>query len=265
MLILNVQGKLTNKTPEGKPTERAILDKRSQTRPIETKNAAKRATIISSVHLYQLVARHEQLHDAPPHQIGHRTDAEDDEVAGLLALEAEEGHLRAVGIVEQIARADVDEKRADATRHASDADDRGHRALGEHVAAHRIDVGRPRLVRRPRYADDDDGEPVGILPQGLGEQGEQREEGEDEHRLHARGVGILARAVDDDGGQLSAVDGQHGDGVEHEDEPLRRGRVGSEPVDIGDVGRHPEQEEPPHAVGHEPCARSSSRSASWRM
>ena len=56
------------------------------------------------------ILRHECLEHEPAEQIGNGTVAEDDEVAGWFACEAEEVHLCLVGIVEEVAAYPVDEE-----------------------------------------------------------------------------------------------------------------------------------------------------------
>ena len=59
-----------------------------------------------------LVLRHENLHDAPADEISHSADAEDNHVAGRLALEAHElkGFALLFGIGEQCTGTLVDQE-----------------------------------------------------------------------------------------------------------------------------------------------------------
>ena len=99
--------------------------------------------------------------------------------------------------------------------------------------------------------DDDAGPPHGGVGQGLGKHGEDGEEGEDEHGEHAASVWFHAFFLHEVFGQIAAADADYGDDeVEHEDEGLSHG-VGRLVAQFGEVGRCPEEEEPPHAVGEE--------------
>ena len=96
-----------------------------------------------------------------------------------------------------------------------------------------------------------DGEPITICTKGLGKQCEQGEQCEDEHCLEACIVGVLSGFVDNDGGQFAAIDGEHRDGIEYKDEQHGCWVVGLQAINITDVCRCPEQEEPPNTVGNE--------------
>ena len=206
--------------------------------------------------LDRLVLRYEGLHDAPGDEVGETAEAEDDEVAGRLALKSEEGERGALvlRIGEQVAGGLLDEHRAHAARHGTDAGDGGDGALREHVADGGEEVGAPGLVSGRGKADQDGRQPgrVETDAERLGHQRAEREEGEDEHRQHTSRIGIHSFLVDENLGQVAASDGDHRhDGVEREDQRLAEegGRRGVELV--AEVGRSPEQEEPPYAVGEE--------------
>ena len=81
------------------------------------------------------------------------------------------------------------------------------------------------------YAYEDGREPRGYGAEGLGEKDTYREYGENEHRLHPCRVWVeLAasahRLVDEDGREFASDNGEHRDGIKHEDEQLCRGAVG---------------------------------------
>lgn len=110
------------------------------------------------------------------------------------------------------------------------------------------------------YTDDDGRPPVGEVSEGLGKEGEKREQCEDEHGAHTGRISIeLRMLVHDYGRQFTTIDGEHGDGIEHKDKGHSRGGVGCEAIHVGDIGGDPEEEEPPHTVGealagdHGPC------------
>lgn len=108
----------------------------------------------------EFVAGDEELHEAPGGEVADAADAEHDEVAGGLALEAEKLHVGFRSVIEQDAGAEVDQEAAESAGHSSDTDDGGDGALGEHVAGNGIYVGRPGLMRGSADAYDDDGIPV---------------------------------------------------------------------------------------------------------
>ena len=86
----------------------------------------------------------------------------------------------------------------------------------------------------------------------LREEGGQRQEGKDQHRQHTSGIGVHALAVNKQTRQVAAEDRQHGDdGVEREDQRNAHARAGRVAVLVREVGRSPEEVEPPHAVGKE--------------
>lgn len=74
---------------------------------------------------------------------------------------------------------------------------------------------------------------------------------QNKHGLHACYIRILASLVDNDGRQFTSIDGKHGDGIQDKDKHLGSCCIGRETVYIRNVGRCPEQIEPPNAVGHE--------------
>ena len=72
-----------------------------------------------------LVPRYKSLHHGPCDKVCDRADTEHDHVAGLLALESQEGKCcsHAFRVVEQSSCAEVDDERADTSRHSSDTCD----------------------------------------------------------------------------------------------------------------------------------------------
>ena len=83
-----------------------------------------------------------------------------------------------------------------------------------------------------------------------------REYGENEHRLHPCRVWVkLAafahRLVDENGREFASDNGEHRDGIEGENQGHAKW-LGCLYTELGiEVGRSPEEEEPPHAVSHE--------------
>ena len=111
-------------------------------------------------------------------------------------------------------------------------------------------------MRRRPDADQDDREPRGDPSKRLSQKHHQRKEGEDQHCLHPGGIRVESlplphRVVDEYGRKLAAVDGKHGDGVEGEDQRHALRIAGLDPELGVQIGRGPEEEEPPDSVGHE--------------
>ena len=104
-------------------------------------------------------------------------------------------------------------------------------------------------------ADQDDREPRGYPAKRLCEQDDQRQEREDQQRLHPGRVRIerlslLHRLIDEYGRKLSAVDRKHRYGIESEYQCHTHRVAGLDPELCVQIGRGPEQEEPPDSVGH---------------
>ena len=94
-----------------------------------------------------------------------------------------------------------------------------------------------------------------ILPRGCASKDHQRQEREDQHRLHPGRVRIerlslLRRLIDEYGRKLSAVDRKHRYGIESEYQCHTHRVAGLDPELCVQIGRGPEQEEPPDSVGH---------------
>ena len=64
---------------------------------------------------------------------------------------------------------------------------------------------------------------------------------------------MLSCPVNNDCGKLAAKDGKHSDGIEDGDKQNSRRIIRWKTIDIADVGRCPEKEEPPHAVRKQLC------------
>ena len=100
-------------------------------------------------------------------------------------------------------------------------------------------------------ADKHNGEPRRVegVAQRLCKQSGQGEEGKDEHGAHTTCVGVHAM-VDEVVGQLAAYDAEHRDEVEHEDAKHTH-VIGWLDAELRfQILRRPEEEEPPHAIGH---------------
>ena len=86
-----------------------------------------------SLGLDLLVARHEELHDAPAYEVGHTADTEHDEVTRRLTGEAEKRHIGLSRIVKENTGEVVDQERTDTSGHTADTDDGSDGRLGEHI------------------------------------------------------------------------------------------------------------------------------------
>ena len=99
--------------------------------------------------------------------------------------------------------------------------------------------------------DNNGGNPWRYAGKGLCEHGKDGEEGKDEHGTHAACIGIHAPLLYEEFRQITTVDGHDGDDeIEHKDEHLTGHRCDRIAQRV-EVVRSPEQEEPPHTVGHE--------------
>ena len=106
---------------------------------------------------------------------------------------------------------------------------------------------------------DDNGRPPGgidgtVLPrsQRLRYQGEQWQQGKDEHGLHTARIGFHATVFHKILGNVPAYNAQNSDDeIKHEDEPLTHCGAGGVAKLVREIGRCPEEIEPPHTVGHE--------------
>ena len=79
----------------------------------------------------------------------------------------------------------------------------------------------------------------------------QRNEGKDKHGLHPRGIRILPGLVNNDSRQFTPINREHRNGVEREDKRHTES-VGRFDTELRvQIRRNPEEEEPPHAIGHE--------------
>ena len=110
-------------------------------------------------------------------------------------------------------------------------------------------------MRRSPHCNQQNGNPVADVPQRLGQQYRQREKRNNQHRPHAARIGVHP-PVDKVSGELAAEDRTgYRDRIEHGDRPrdLRAGHI----VLRLEVGRSPEQEKPPNAVGQEFSHRKS--------
>ena len=106
--------------------------------------------------------------------------------------------------------------------------------------------------------DDDGRPPCGVYrrlfphSQRLCKQGEQGEEGKDEHGEHTTSIGVHTLLLYKELGQITTEDAQEGyDEVECENKQLTHTRRCLVTKLVREVGRSPEQVEPPNAVGHE--------------
>lgn len=198
------------------------------------------------------VFMYEGFHDKPCDEVSNGTDTEDDHITGLFAFESHEAEScsQVFGMGKQRTSTFVDEERTDTSRHTADTGDGCDGAFGEHVADGREDIGRPRLVRRAAQTDQDDREPRRDRAHGLRQQHQQRNEREDQHGAHACRIGVQPRLVDDDRRKLAAVDRQHRDGIKCEDQRHAQPFGHLDPKLRIEVRGGPEEEEPPHAVGH---------------
>ena len=97
------------------------------------------------------------------------------------------------------------------------------------------------------------GRPPGAIgAEGLCEESQYGEAGENEHGAHATEIGIHALLLDKDLWQIATTNGENGnDGIEREDKGDTHAGVGGVAILVGEIGRSPEEEEPPNAVGHE--------------
>ena len=146
----------------------------------------------------------------------------------------------------------LDNHGADTARHGTNARNGSDGALGEHVTYGREDVGAPGLVSCTGKADEDGRPPGAHGTQRLGGQGHQREEGEDEHGQHTAGVWMHPLLLHKELGKIAAEQRNHRhNGVQGENKALSQRRAGRCVELVLEVGRRPEEEEPPHAVGEE--------------
>nr|GEU28092.1 hypothetical protein [Tanacetum cinerariifolium] len=161
-----------------------------------------------------LVPRHQQLHDGPGGQVSHRADRKHDHVAGTNVVH---GFV----VVEHPAAQFGQQDPADAAGHAADTHHGRYRFLREHIGHGSEDIGRPCL----------------------------REDGNHQHRLHAAVVWRITTGHEIAGEPAAADGADHGHAVEHRQR--HDDGVAFHAVLGRQVGGQPEQEEPPHAVGHE--------------
>ena len=106
-------------------------------------------------------------------------------------------------------------------------------------------------MRRTSDTNQNHWEPRRNRSQRLRQQHEQREKCEDKHRLHTCRIRIHAAAIDKDCRQLTAVNGEHRNGIKREyQRHTQRIRCLDTELCV-QIRRRPEEEEPPHAVRHE--------------
>ena len=100
---------------------------------------------------------------------------------------------------------------------------------------------------------DEDSRPPGTVgTEWLSQQSEYGEAGEDQHRTHTTQIGVHATLLNEELGQITTTDReQRHDGIERKDEGDTHGRVGGVTILVREVGRRPEEEEPPHTIRHE--------------
>lgn len=156
-------------------------------------------------------------------------------------------------IVEEDAGTFVDEEGGDAARHGADAGDGGDGTLWKHVADGGVEVGRPGLMPCSGKSDDDGWPPGTVLSQRLCEEGEDGQEGEEQHGAQATGIGFHATALDEELGQIAsgsnADDGDYQ--IDGEEQHGTHRGIAAVAILVAEIGWSPEEQEPPYAVGEE--------------
>ena len=164
----------------------------------------------------QLIFWHQCLHDGPSQQVGDCAEDEDDEISGFDSLIAQEFQVGVGCVVEEHARALVDEERAHSSCHATYPGDGSYRMFREHVAPGGEDVCRPGLVCGGSDTDDDYREPDRVSSQRLCQQDQQGEECEEQHGAHSPPVRVQLLLFHEIGREIAGCKNRyHGDGIHH--------------------------------------------------
>ena len=100
-------------------------------------------------------------------------------------------------------------------------------------------------------ADKDDRDKRGDTSCGMDENAGKGYEGKDKQRFHACIVRVLGIFVDKIRRHVTSHHAEHGDEVDYYDEQDAGWGVGVVSIGVGQIGRSPEEIEPPYSVSHE--------------
>ena len=135
----------------------------------------------------------------------------------------------------------VDEERTYTTCHTANTSDGSDSRFREHVADGREEVCRPSLMSCTSETNDYCWPPSRHCAERLGEESQQREEGEDKHREHTSAVWVHSLLLNEELWQIATIDRQYGNNCvesEYEHYCLRRARLVA--ILVGEISRSPE-------------------------